>query len=118
MWKKKYKFKFVDFSHGTAKKNPDMVIREYRSLINALSSEIRVLRERDYRLNIAVQDYRVKDAFNDHIYKDTISVSALEVIKFYEEIQRERATELKKAALQEDIEIELSVFKKKYKPQW
>lgn len=116
MWKKKYKFKFVDFSHGTAKKNPDMIIREYRSLINALSSEIRVLRERDYRLNIAVQDYRVKDALNDHIYRNTISVSALEVIKFYEEIQRERAIELKKAALQEDIETELNIFKKKYKP--
>ena len=115
MWKKKYKFKFVDFSHGTAKKNPDMVIREYRSLIHALSSEIQVLRGRDYRLNIAVQDYRVKDAFNDHIYRDTISVSALEIIKFYEEIQRERAIELKKLALQEDIETELNIFKKKYK---
>lgn len=118
MWKKKHKFKFVDFSHGTAKKNPDMVIREYRRLINDLGSEIRVLGKEDYRLNIAVQDYRAKNAYNDCIYKNTISVSALEVIEFYEEIQREKAIELKKAALQEDIEIELSVFKKKYKPQW
>ena len=115
MWKKKYKFKFVDFSHGTAKKNPDMVIREYHRLIDDLNSEIRVLRGRDYRLNIAVQDYRVKDAFNDCVYKDTISVSALEIIKFYEEIQREKAIELKKLALQEDIETELSIFKEKYK---
>lgn len=115
MWKKKYKFKFVDFSHGTAKKNPDMVIREYHRLIDHLDSEIQVLRIRDYRLNIAVQDYRVKDPFNDCIYKDTISVSALEVIKFYEEIQREKASQLRKLALQKEIETELSIFKEKYK---
>ena len=115
MWKKKYKFKFVSFSHGTAKKNPDMVIREYHRLIDDLNSETSSFEGRDYRLNIAVQDYRVKDAFNDHIYKDTISVSALEVIKFYEEIQRkEKAIKLKKAALQEDIETEL-YLREKYK---
>ena len=116
MWKKKYKFKFVSFSHGTAKKNPDMVIREYQKLISDLDSEIQVLRIRDYRLNIAVQDYRVKDAFNDHIYKDTISVSALEVIKFYEEIQKEKSIELRNLALQKEMETELSIFKEKYKP--
>ena len=115
MWWSKDKFKYVKFSRGTAKKNPDMVIREYHRLIDDLSSEIQVLKIRDYRLNIAVQDYRVKDAFNDHIYKDTISVSALEVIKFYEEIQKEKSVELKKLALQEDIETELSIFKEKYK---
>ena len=118
MWKKKYKFKFVDFSHGTAKKNPDMVIREYRRLINDLDSEIQPLREGDYRLDVFMPDYRVRESLSGHRSLVPINVSALDIIKFYEEIQTEKASQLRKLALQKEIEIEFDIFKKKYKPQW
>lgn len=115
MWKKKYKFKFVDFSHGTAKKNPDMVIREYRRLINHLDSEIQPLKEEDYRLNVFMPDYRVREALSGYRSLVAINVSALDIIKFYEEIQREKASQLRKLAFKKEIEAELSIFKEKYK---
>lgn len=118
MCKRKYKFKFVSFSHVTAKKNPDMVIREYHKLINDLDSKIQSLKKEDYRLDVFMPDYRVREVLSNHRCLVAINVSALEIIEFYEEIQREKAIELKKLALQKDIETELSIFKKKYKPQW
>ena len=115
MWKKKYKFKFVDFSHGTAKKNPDMVIREYCRLIDHLDSEIQPLKEEDYRLNVFIPDYRVREALSGHRSLVSINVSALEIILFYEKIQIEKASQLRKSALQKEIETELNIFKEKYK---
>ena len=108
MWKRKYRFKFVDFSHGTAKKNPDMVIREYHRLIGHLNSEIQALKEEVYKL-------KVSKVFNVHRYLVTVDVSALDIIKFYEEIQIEKASQLRKLALKKEIEAELNIFMEKYK---
>lgn len=57
------KYKFVEFSKKTAKKNPDMIIREYDRIISEFNSKIKkIRREFDlYDLHININDIKDED---------------------------------------------------------
>ena len=124
MWKwfkkkeKKNVFKFVKFSDGTAKENPDMIIREYRRLISEINNKIGDLYSEDYKLKIELRIGRVMHGPYD--YKTEVKVSALEIIDYYEKIQREKDSQIKLLAHKKEIEDELRLFKSNYnyRRQW
>jgi len=110
-------YKYIKFSKSTAKKNPDMIIREYNRLINIKEKEIKTFLEQSFeipvavvgidteKLNFILQEgtiYKYNGAFNlrtniDHIVKilELIRTQQEHESKIYEELQKIKEEKIK-----------------------
>jgi len=110
-------YKYIKFSKSTAKKNPDMIIREYNRLINIKEKEIKTFLEQSFeipvavvgidteKLNFILQEgtiYKYNGAFNLRtdiefivkIYK-SIKTQQEHESKIYEELQKIKEEKIK-----------------------
>lgn len=108
------KFKYVKFSKGTAKDNPDMIINEYNRIIQENYAQIKSLWEEKHTVHLDIRKSRVEDIMSNS-YKTTVALSSVEIVKCYEKIQKENKRELALLELLDNMKDELEMFKSKYK---
>lgn len=117
MWKKE-RFKYVKFSKGTAKDNPEMIVREYERIIRELNDKVHPLNVRKHNITITLAKSRVG---NNHPtmpyweYKSEVPLSSLEIIECYNKIIETEKAELHLLDCLKKVENELEKFKLKYK---
>lgn len=116
-------FKHVKFSRGTAKKNPDMIIREYERLITNLKSNCTLLYNKDIKItlnldwiNSIIQRIKYRIPIDDfdktHLYKDaTVNMTYEELKSIITEIETHKFKEINTLNLIRQIEEEAHKFR-------
>ena len=116
MWWSKDKFKYVKFSRGTAKKNPDMIINEYKRIIEDLNSRSKGLWEYNTKVTIEIPVHRNPlYAYPYEFENSSISLSAMEIIKAHKRIISRDKEQLAILERLKKVEDELEMFKRKYR---
>lgn len=108
------KFKYVKFSKGTARNNPDMIINEYNRIIQENYAQIKSLWEEKHTVHLDIRKSRVEDIMSNS-YKTTVALSSVEIVKCYEKIKATEQSSLNRSKYVEKIQDELEMFKRKYK---
>lgn len=108
------KFKYVKFSKGTARNNPDMIIREYYRLINEIHSQLSKFLNQERTVTVKMPISRFVD-YSRSVYESHVKLDAKEIIEYYEKIQKENKRELALLELLDNMKDELEMFKSKYK---
>lgn len=109
----KPRFRYVDFSRKTAKKNPGMVIREYERLIGEITYELPSFL--DTPLSLEFYATKVLSRWQSWPSQVVAEADFKELMMLYEKVIEKEAKNIAKYRELEDIKEEFERFKNKYR---
>lgn len=115
-------YKYVKFSRGTAKQNPEMIIDAYIKKINNIEDYLKKFKTKKFKVRLRNYETvlntlitKSKILYNSgQPFEEELELNSEDIIKYYKQLEKQNHMELLTLDLLNKVREELSKFKENY----